>query len=64
MKYNIFTKINGVKNYVRRVRHGKYVTTVTMLSGKEKAKDFGTKEKVTATLNRMGIGYAIEENKK
>lgn len=48
---------------MRRVRHGKYVTTVTMLSGKEKAKDFGTKEKVTATLNRMGIGYAIEENK-
>lgn len=60
-KFFIFTEIEGVKHYVRRVHHGKYTTAVTMLcTNWGKALDFGSIEKATKILDRMGIGKAIE----
>ena len=64
MKYHIFTEINGVKNYVRRINVGKYSTRVTMYTATvDKAYDFLTAEKASHQLNRMGIGKAIEVRK-
>lgn len=62
-KYNIITEIEGVKQYVRRVRRrADGFITITMLSGPNKAMDFGSLEKATIALNKMGIGKAIEVN--
>ncbi len=59
--FYIFTEINGERNYVRRVKHTPYSTTVTMFTPTTtKAKDFGTLDRCTEVLRRMGIGYAIE----
>lgn len=63
-KYNIFTQIEGVKQYVRRIRRSERGVAVTMLCvSNTKAKDFGSLEKVTEVKDKMGIGYAIEVNK-
>lgn len=61
-RVNIFTRIEGVKQYVRRIRVGKYSTVVTMLTtSKDKAMDFGSFEKAQSRLKSFGIGYAIED---
>lgn len=64
MKYLIFTEFNGIKNYVRRIRIGKYTTSITMYTTNHlKAYDFMTQKKASYHLNRMGIGKAIETQK-
>lgn len=63
MKYNIFTKIDGTKQYVRRFRRKSHSIVPSMLTtNKAEAFDFSSLEKVTNDLSLFGIGYAIEIN--
>ncbi|GAC1661317.1 MAG: hypothetical protein NVS9B7_29250 [Flavisolibacter sp.] len=60
---NIFTEINGVKNYVRRIKVHKYNVVVTMYTTHQpKAFDFKSIEIASGYLKKMGIGKAIEVN--
>ena len=65
MKYYIITKIDGVKQYVRRCKvtnAGRGCVTMTT-TNIEKAKDFESFKKVEDFYDRLGIGYAIETKK-
>ncbi len=63
MRYNIFTEIDGVKNYVRRINpHPNRIAVTMYTTSKTKAFDFRTQENATKSLRLMGIGKAIETN--
>lgn len=60
-KYTIITKIDGIKQYLRRykIRANGYVCPTMVTVNKGKSVSF-SKEKATDMLSRLGIGYAIE----
>jgi len=61
-KYFIITEIDNVKQYVRRKSitvNGRARVTMTT-SNIDKAFDFGSNEKASDFLRKLGIGYAIE----
>lgn len=56
----VYTEINGVKHYVRRIRVSKYVSCATMVTvNAYEAYDFGSLHKATKFKDSCGIGKAI-----
>ncbi len=63
MAYNIFTEIDGIKQYLRRFRsYSNKITPTVLCTYQGKAFDFKNQENAIKSLNLLGIGWAIEIN--